>query len=522
MRQVIQFLSGEVPGGIILFIVILLIINLTIYFFKSSQLISAAKSKRLQLVLSGIVLFIYVSLWLVMRPPKPQERIIILPVQTGEESFALTGAALRLAEMMQQLSVHNTRPKYLLHRWEWLLETIGPDSADYYAAWRSIAKRLDPGIVIESRKDKQKLICSVHSADETRVYEISQSGQWETLIRDIDSDFKIYKKTASIKYDLSENYLNAKIAYINKDYEKAEKILKDQNDNESQVLLAAVYMQRGLAIKIDRERAKYTQVVNPQFEKAKRIAARLLREKRDTPFLSYVLGRIAIREQEFAKADLYLKNAYVRDPYNCRIHFALSYLLSERLDELGYYSKTEILERAIEIDPGYTEAVYRLADEYYTSGTGARSALGTTRAMETIEAYLKIKSEDPEILSLLAVTYLKTQRFDEALKIFKELNKRFPENSDTYYNVGLTLFHKKEYDKAMDYFRQAIEMDNHLDSYLYVGAIHRVRGVRDSALYYYRERVVRKTGDDDQYADEAMEGIRKILFEIEKEKQDEK
>jgi hypothetical protein len=47
------------------------------------------------------------------------------------------------------------------------------------------------------------------------------------------------------------------------------------------------------------------------------------------------------------------------------------------------------------------------------------------------------------------------------------------------------------------------------------GFSYRELGINDSALYYYRERVRRKTGDDDIYAAEAMKGIRIILQEQE-------
>ena len=42
----------------------------------------------------------------------------------------------------------------------------------------------------------------------------------------------------------------------------------------------------------------------------------------------------------------------------------------------------------------------------------------------------------------------------------------------------------------------------------------RIEGDFEKALYYYRERVKRKSGDDDQYARQAMKGIRLILNDI--------
>ena len=81
---------------------------------------------------------------------------------------------------------------------------------------------------------------------------------------------------------------------------------------------------------------------------------------------------------------------------------------------------------------------------------------------------------------------------------------------------------KKEYRKALPYFLKAIEIDQNLDSYLYAGITYRLLGNNKMALKYYRERVRRKTGDDDYYALQAMKGIQIILADsLKKTKQQE-
>jgi len=61
---------------------------------------------------------------------------------------------------------------------------------------------------------------------------------------------------------------------------------------------------------------------------------------------------------------------------------------------------------------------------------------------------------------------------------------------------------------------KAIDIDKNLDSYLYAGVIYRELGEKEKSLQYFRERVKRMTGEDDHYAREAMQGIRKVLEEI--------
>jgi len=183
----------------------------------------------------------------------------------------------------------------------------------------------------------------------------------------------------------------------------------------------------------------------------------------------------------------------------------------DRLIEFGYYSQTDVLKKAVQLDPGFRSAVYQLAEEYYRSGTGTESGTGTTRALQTIEVFLKIKKGDLKILSLLASIEMKLQYYDKALKIYSNIAARLPKQSNSWYNIGIVYFMKKEYQNALSHFLKAIDMDENLDSYLYAGITYRILGDTVQALKYYRERVRRKTGEGDVWAKEAMKGIRKIL-----------
>jgi tetratricopeptide (TPR) repeat protein len=67
------------------------------------------------------------------------------------------------------------------------------------------------------------------------------------------------------------------------------------------------------------------------------------------------------------------------------------------------------------------------------------------------------------------------------------------------------------YEEAIRYFRKAIDIDDNPDAYLYLGYIYRELGDKEKALRYFRDRVRRRSGDDDVYAKEAMRAIRKLL-----------
>ena len=122
-------------------------------------------------------------------------------------------------------------------------------------------------------------------------------------------------------------------------------------------------------------------------------------------------------------------------------------------------------------------------------------------------------------MSLLGKFLLQSKYTREAIQVFEKL-VILSENSAIHnYNLGISYFHMKDYDRAKELFNQAIKIDDYPDAYLYIGAIHRLAMDRDSALYYYRERVKRSSGDDDIYAKKAMRGIRLILNEIAEEEE---
>jgi tetratricopeptide (TPR) repeat protein len=225
--------------------------------------------------------------------------------------------------------------------------------------------------------------------------------------------------------------------------------------------------------------------------------------------------------KNYEMAAICLEKAIVQDKYNARIYYYLSFLHPSRYEERGFSTRDQILLMAVKLDPGYWQAVYEYANELYLSGTAAATNPKTIKAIKFLQDFNNLNPNNEKILALLGRFLLQSKYTREAVQIFEKLVV-LSENSAIYhYNLGICYFHLKKYDKAMDFFNQAIHINDYPDAYLYIGAIHRLAGDRDKALYYYRERVKRQIGDDDMYAREAMQGIRIILNEIAEEEEQE-
>ena len=513
MSEIITFLSGGVPGGILLLLVLLLTVNLSLQFFASSKLMDVKLKRRRQLTYSAVVLLVYIVLWAQFRPPLPRERIVVLPTVDQNGRIQLNGASFRLPENIQGYAINNLTSRYLIHRWQWMLEAMYRDSIQYPEAWESLAHKLKARLIIESRISEKKLQYRFYDAEERSAsawYVAEDTQTYHDLLQNFDDKFEVFAGFKEVA--IPENrIIEAEVLFYLHKYNKVLAAIYGLETPEAQVLRAGVHFRKGMKIKIDREKAKYVKIHIPEFDQAKKILQKLIKNRQDNARVAYLLGRIAIQEEKFSLAEVFLKKALIDDPTNARIFYALSFLLPTRLRDLGYKKRTEILEKAIYYDPAYRLAVYELANEYYLSGTGTQTGHGTTSAIKTIRKYLDIRKGDPQILALLGILYIKIEHLDDAQTIFTDLLHRFPKDSNLNYDLGIVFFHKMQYDKAIQYFQKAIDIDDNHDAYLYLGYIYRELGDKAKALHYFRERVRRRSGDDDIYAKEAMRGIRKIL-----------
>ncbi len=516
MTHLIELLSGSIPGGVILLALALLFANLTIYFLKSSGLLIKRIREKYILVNTFFIL-VYALIWHFTLPERPPKRIIILPTQS-DSTFSLNAQALVLADYLEQ-NPDRVQTKYIVHRWEWLYRTLGTDSVNIFHAWERLAHNLKPVFLIKSKRDGGAVLLSVYQAGGAKpaLKKFPLEGFPENTLKFIQSKLNLFTGPAPTLPDERLDVLSGKLAVSAHRFLKAVKLLEKDTSAVAKVVMASAWVGKGLGVKIDRIKRQYVKIVNPDFVKAKKILHALVKERRNIAGIAFLLGRMAIRDEQFNDAEVFLKKALVDDPKNARTYYLLSYLLNERLIELGFKNRMEIMERAILFDPGYTDAVYDLANTYFSSGTGLEKGSGTLAARKTLMRFLKLQHNDPKILSMLATIDMKIKKYDDARKIFRALNKRYPNDSNGYYNLGILSFAQQKYDSALVYFEKAIKLDGNRDALLYAGLTEERLGNYKMALKYYRKRVHISTSEDDKYAREAMKGIRHVLRTMKKD-----
>ena len=515
MQDLNLYLSGNVPGGFLLLTFIIVSINLALYFlYKSSKLFDKKVYRRKSLRFNISLMTLYVFLWIYLQPPGLPVRVAYLPWQDGDS------IDVNICEALQLSSESSISDDYFLHRWEWFYGTADPDSIvnpEYRAR------------LAESLQIELFVIGKILRGGGTRVFDISIYDQGDLINSQFRADnFRkgiqeigsfLADKTdflASLQLtDYTEEQINlisgTKLEFLHGKFENALSVPVDEG-REIDILKARALIQMGRQEQSPKKRASLQNIeINKNFQKARALLIPYSKSEKDNAGLNVSLSRMYMHMGDYETAEICLKRAFAQDPFDSRVYFMISFLHKSRFEDVGFADRKTILEKAIRLDPGYADAVFELANEYYVTGTGTASGYSTNYAQNLLLEYMKINSNKYQVLNLLGKIYLQTNFTLEAKTVFGKLIELYPASAEINYNLGVSYYQLKEFDRAEALFKKAVAINDDLDSYLYLGAIYKLRGELDLALEYFRDRIRKKTGDDDHYAKEAMRQVRIIL-----------
>jgi tetratricopeptide (TPR) repeat protein len=196
---------------------------------------------------------------------------------------------------------------------------------------------------------------------------------------------------------------------------------------------------------------------------------------------------------------------------NVQVHFTLGVLLAA---EKQLWPAQIQLEQANVLQPQTFEILYNLGQVYLRNADYAK-------AEPTLKRALKLKPDSPETLSLLAQVYSAQQKPVDALDLLVRAHKLAPENTDVIYNLarvsmsqnyyedsipllesglkiapqrmdlraalGESYFMSGRAEKAIEEFKQLIELDPTARSYAFLGLSYRQLGRFDEARKYFEE-----------------------------------
>jgi len=515
MQDLNLYLSGNVPGGFLLFTFIFVTINLALYFlYKSSKLFDKKVYRRKSLRFNISLITLYVFLWIYLQPPGLPVRVAYLPWQNGDS------IDVSICEALQLSSEAALSDEYFLHRWEWFYETADPDSIIDLKYRARLAELLQIELFVTGK---------ILHEDGTRIFDVSiyehgnlvsskfGADNFRKGIQEIGSfleektDFPESLRLTEYTEEQINLISGTKLEFLHGKFENA-LLLPENAGRELDILKARALIQMGRQEQSPKKRTNLqTLKINQKFQKARALLIPYSKSEKDNAGLNVSLSRMYMHMGDYETAEICLKRAFAQSPFDSRVYFMISFLHKSRFEDVGFEDRKTILEKAIQLDPGYADAVFELANEYYVTGTGTASGYSTNYAQDLLLKYMKINSNKYQVLNLLGKIYLQTNFTLEAKSVFEKLIKLYPESAEINYNLGVCHYQLKDFDRAEIRFKKAVAINDDLDSYLYLGAIYKLRGDLDLALEYFRDRIRKKTGDDDHYAKEAMRQVRIIL-----------
>lgn len=214
-----------------------------------------------------------------------------------------------------------------------------------------------------------------------------------------------------------------------------------------------------------------------------------------------LLGKMYVHNQNWNFAALKLKQALKLNPNDAEIYFYLSKLHPSRMQKTGSTSKIKLLKKSIFLNPAYVTPHLKLAQIYLKRRE-------FKKAKRIYKHILSLNSRSIDALHGLGKMYLIQNEPVDFINTYKKILSIDPINSIAFYNLGIAYLNTKDIDRAEDFFRRSIEIDNYSNSYFYLGVIYALKRNPDKAIFNFSKSI--ETGNNDEYIREAHKAIRKL------------
>jgi tetratricopeptide (TPR) repeat protein len=159
----------------------------------------------------------------------------------------------------------------------------------------------------------------------------------------------------------------------------------------------------------------------------------------------------------------------------CNISGASNAGLMQFDDAIDSYKK------ALEIEPGYSEA-------YYNMGVTFKKKGNLDASIESYKKALEIKSDYTEAYFNMGNTLRDKGDLEASIDSYKKALEIKPGYSEAYYNMGVTFKKKGDLDASIDSYKKALEIKpGYVEAYNNIGNTFRDRGDLEAAIDSYKK-----------------------------------
>jgi tetratricopeptide (TPR) repeat protein len=501
------YLSGNIPGGIIILLVGLAAFSLIWGFIWNRTRFWSFSRFVAVLIFGFVVIFAsYIVAWKKTESPPMPIRVIVLALnEEGEylkdwqsratldlierrisaspKHFVLQKADFTPVLTRNKLTTSKLDSIALLLKTRWQIKVMPPTNNDWYSSSVKIRQYKNGGYVeVEDYNVKRSsfvennvaLIGNVMrtlgddtpplgpyglpSILKTYVYEILYSAiilreaeNYDLSTARLKDLIEKYPDWARPRQELAINYLEHYTSYHQNEIhaQLIEAIKIDDSDPESFVLLARYFLKFGIWF---------------EAESATKLA----------------------------------HNLTIDDP---RIFYFMSRLGRWRLRNMPLKGKNDYRYLALNLAPGYEDARLALAESY-------REEFYHTFALKVVDQGLEIDPGSIPLLMAKTASFIESNRNNEAVEMCNMLLERLPGNPTVLYNLGIARLFMKQYDTAIALFDSSYRNGGTVENLYYTGVVYQELGNWEKAIEYFQKRMALYDDYHDQVAVSARDRIK--------------
>lgn len=194
-----------------------------------------------------------------------------------------------------------------------------------------------------------------------------------------------------------------------------------------------------------------------------------------------LLGRHFLEFRDWEEAESSLKLAYNYAPFDPRVFYYLARLMPHRLSDLPLKTPEKLLERALELAPGYQSARLILIDNW-------RKADERRRAFNILAAGVAVDPTSPKLLLTESALLLELRKYNEAIDVCQRLLRDNPTHADALYNLGLCRLWKEDFDGAIAAFDSSYKCGGTIENLYYIGGAYQFKGDYPTAISWFQKR----------------------------------
>lgn len=529
MASWIKYLSGNVPGGFFLYLLILAIIFLILFFIhRANELFTRKYMIRWGIGSFVLVTLIYIVIWIYNPPPQVLKRYTVHVVTTNGKSRWTAHYVNRL------LSTHSipciSNREYFFPT-GWFYRLTPTDSGSSPVLRKNAFKKIPIQKVLQGELSRTingfSMRLQLISYPSEKIIKVAQT-EFKTIDpaqllswvqHEFGGIFPLNKDPEHYYPFIADSLMeNVYDLYAQRRYQPALDLLSNlpanlKKQSEYEIIWNLVKIKlAGQASKEDKIKNPY-QPEAPSWKKemhhARDRLLACLQEGYHSPQIDLAVAESYIWEQNFGSAEVFLEKLLLENPFDIDALLNLSFLHPSRYKEFGFSSATEIYQKILNICPLEEAVLLEWVNRIILRNPGYTAP--PEYAQQRINHYLEINPYSYKAWLMRGQLYAHQMRKDLALQAYFKAQALAPQNGIVYYNLGALYYDWKKYDLAKEHLLQAIALEDYLDAYLYLGAILKEEGRYEEALEKFRYRVAHKQGEDDLYAYEAMKGIQVCL-----------